>query len=269
MDLHHWQLKRNPFRDGVESDVWCAIGAHAGASLKLRHVIESREGAAALIGEPGSGKSQLVHYTADEFSETERLTHVLNVPRCSAEDLLEEIVFAVTGDAGPALHPTRAIRRLARWAENAPDGAVVMIDDAQELGEDALRRAVLPMLRATERITVILSGTRPLLTSLRKIEPLAQRIAVTAWLTPLNENDVRTYIEQRLGCVDSNAQIFSDDALRSLSELSRGIPRLINRLAAFSMLLAETDQRETVRESDVERVASELICLPTGLADAA
>ena len=55
----HWQLAARPFDHSFDMRFYYPSEAHQGALLKLRYAIDSRHGAALLVGAPGLGKTLL------------------------------------------------------------------------------------------------------------------------------------------------------------------------------------------------------------------
>jgi MSHA biogenesis protein MshM len=72
------------------------------------------------------------------------------------------------------------------------------------------------------------SGTRQILT----------RISFHAALRPLARGEVAAYVRHRLHIAGCTAPLFSGAAIFALWRASRGLPRLVNILAAKSMMLA-------------------------------
>jgi general secretion pathway protein A len=66
-------------------------------------------------------------------------------------------------------------------------------------------------------------------------------------------------VTHRLEAAGAQRAIFEDDALDALHQLSRGIPRRINRLADLALLIGFAEERETIAASQVEAVSEELV----------
>jgi type II secretory pathway predicted ATPase ExeA len=74
-------------------------------------------------------------------------------------------------------------------------------------------------------------------------------------LRSLQTEDVRAYIAFRLERAGRTATLFLDDAVEAIAKGSRGIPRLIDRIAEQSLLLALAGKRNDI---DAELVAEAL-----------
>ena len=114
--------------------------------------------------------------------------------------------------------------------------AVVVIDEAQNLSPSLLEEIrILSDCDGRERqLQVVLIGQPELqeklmLPELRQVE---QRIAVRCKLEPLTREGVEGYVAHRLKVAGGTPDRvgFSADALDALYEVSRGVPRLINRI---------------------------------------
>ena len=96
---------------------------------------------------------------------------------------------------------------------------------------------------------------------------MRQRIAVFYHLTPLTEEDAKKYIVHRLKIASrSDRQYFTDQALDTVYQFSKGVPRLINQICDSALLngfIYEKEiidhglMQEVVRESPSNQIMSE------------
>ena len=142
--------------------------------------------------------------------------------------------------------------------------AVVVIDEAQSLSPTLLDE--VRMLTALERegkrlVQIILCG-QPMLLNTLKTEPmyaLNERITRRVVLTPLSEQEVEAYIYHRLAIAGGGDKIsFDADAMRLISELSRGLPRRINVLTDRTLQEGRIDGAAKITGSQVKRAARAL-----------
>ena len=105
---------------------------------------------------------------------------------------------------------------------------------------------------------LILSGLPYLLDrlSLNHNRPLAQRIMMRYKVEPLTKNEVTDYINHHMKLAGANHTIFSDNAIQAISSLSRGWPRLVNKIATHSLLAGCQANRDLIDE-EVVRLAAE------------
>jgi general secretion pathway protein A len=89
-----------------------------------------------------------------------------------------------------------------------------------------------------------------------QLRQLRQRLTLRAKTHPLNLEETKSYVTQRLRIAGSNGEpIFEPDAITALFRYSVGIPRIINLLAEHCLVSAFVDQKKTVAAEVVDSVA--------------
>ena len=84
-------------------------------------------------------------------------------------------------------------------------------------------------------------------------EALAQRVVIRVRLRSLHPEEVEEYLVFRLELAGRTAKLFLPEAVEAIARAARGIPRLIDRVAEHSLLLA---LKEKKKEIDTELVTS-------------
>ncbi len=111
-------------------------------------------------------------------------------------------------------------------------------------------------------LQIILAGQPELDQQLDSVElrQLKQRIAVRTQLYPLDADETRRYIEQRLqiaGADFRHQHIFSEQAISAVFRHSRGLPRLINTICENALITAYAKQLPTVTSDIIEDLSKE------------
>jgi general secretion pathway protein A len=265
----HWELTRNPFSDDILPALFHRNEMHQAALLKLRYACEHQQGAALLIGGTGYGKTflagMLEHDLAENFAP---VVHVV-YPRMAPGELLAYIATRLSEDGEPidSTQPLdRTIGQLEqRLADQTANGRhpVIIIDDAHLIDDVGVFRALQLLLNFRRRpvveFTLVIVGERSLLGRLERIPQLDDRLAVKSVLTPLTPAQTAAYVTHRLQAAGASRAIFRPDALSALAELSRGIPRRINRLCELALLVGYAEHSTELTAADIEAVAEELV----------
>jgi hypothetical protein len=129
---------------------------------------------------------------------------------------------------------------------------VVVIDEAQNMSDDALEMVRLLTNFETSRaklIQIVLSGQPKLSDKLMlpSLEQLRQRISTFCRLEPLSAEQTAAYIDHRLkraGYV--GPPLFTQDALKLITQASRGIPRTINSMCFNALSISCAMKRKQV-----------------------
>jgi type II secretory pathway predicted ATPase ExeA len=239
--LAHFGLARKPFSKTPDPAFLYESRRHAEALARLSFALEERE-VAVLTGDVGAGKTTLARAVIDAFEGRCRFAMVLN-PALPPTQL----VLAISAAFGlpPARSRAEAYAALAsHFDELDARGAfpVVVLDEAQLLPSrvayDELR--LLGNLCADDRALVgfLLVGQPELgeRMAARGGEAFAQRVGVAYHLAPLDPDETGRYLAHRLAVAGRASPLFTEDAVARLHQRARGVPRVVNQLAASALL---------------------------------
>jgi general secretion pathway protein A len=93
---------------------------------------------------------------------------------------------------------------------------------------------------------------------LQRFPQLEERLALVCTLSPLSESETAGYIAHRLEVAGSRATMFHDAAIRRIWESSAGIPRRIDRLCDFSLLVGFAEGLSVITAEHIDGVSQEL-----------
>jgi type II secretory pathway predicted ATPase ExeA len=109
-------------------------------------------------------------------------------------------------------------------------------------------------------LTLILAGHPQLESNLRLAvnEALAQRIVIRIRLRSLHPEEVEAYLTLRLELAGRTAKLFLPDAVEAMARAARGIPRVIDRIAEHSLLLALRNKKTEIDAEIVTEAIDEV-----------
>ena len=227
-----------------------------------------------LTGEVGTGKTTLCRLALEQLPSGTDVALVLN-PSLNPLELLETICEELNLDVSAArgqMKPLVDLLNAELLAAHAQGRRVVlMLDEAQNLSSDSLEqvRLLTNLETATQKLLqIILLGQPELNEMLAKPElrQLAQRITARYHLDALDVAESKGYIEHRLFVAGDesaafSAKIFTPAALRTLHQISGGIPRVLNVLADHALLAGFAENASLVDAAMVRRAATEVVPL--------
>ena len=270
----YWQLERKPFENCSDPDFYYPGESHQAALLKLRYAVESRRGGALLAGASGLGKTLLVHMLQAILGETfDPFVHLI-FPQMSAEQLLAylaaELIPPGPQTPRPDLNASlpESIHLIQRFLKsNTEQGrhAVVVFDEAH-LIED---RRVLETVRLLTNfetgghpgLTILLAAQPGILPVLDRMPQLEERLGVKCLLRPFTEQETAQYVGHRLHVAGAAKSMFEPAALKTLHQLTHGIPRQINRLCDLALLIGYAEERHVLTADQIEAVCEELVAV--------
>lgn len=252
-------LKRLPF--GKDLDDLFVTDAFTKAHERLRYLVD-RRGIGAIFGAPGTGKSTLLRTFINELGKASYAACYISHSTCAVLDLFREIArgFAIEPRHRKADVVRQVKERILKLSQVQKVQPVLIIDDAHLLPAhvlDDLRLLTSFEGDGSDELTMVFCGHQQLETNLRLAinEAIAQRIVMRIRLSSLDPDEIARYIAFRLELAGRTAPLFLPDACEAIARAARGVPRLVDRLAEHSMLIA---LRAKKPEVDAE-LASEAI----------
>jgi len=264
----YWQLNEKPFETTSAEGFYYPSEVHQAAMLKLRYVIDNRRSAALLAGPAGLGKTILVQTLLrqldDQFGPIVQLVYPLMPPAELLSYLCAE--FTTTGDQRPALSIHECVRQLQHTiSENATAGrhALLVIDEAHLLAETGALESVRLLLNfevsGRPALTLLLVGQPSILSALDRTPGLEERFGVKCLMRPFVLEETISYVSHRLNAGGCDRNVFNNEALEVVHQLSHGIPRRINRLCDLALLIGYAEEQSSISAEQIEAVAEELI----------
>ena len=258
----HWGFTTMPFGRDIAVDHLFHSHAHNEAVARLRYLISAR-GLGVLTGEVGAGKTVAVRAATHGLDTSRNTLIYLPNPAIGIRGLHGAIATAL-GQA-PRFHHASLVPQVetALHIEVTEKGRhiILVIDEAHLLDIpqlEAIRMLTNSEMDSFSPLSIILVGQPQLRRRLRvgDMAALDQRIQLRCHLpTPtMDTPETKQYINTHLAAVGRSDTLFSDDAITSIHNHARGIPRAINNLA-LSALLATYATGKTIVDESAARVA--------------
>lgn len=267
MFQEHFGISENPFANTPDPDFLFMSARHKEALAHLVYGVNGESGFVLLTGEIGTGKTTLCRYLADNMPEGVELALCIN-PRRSEVELLDSICdemgISVHGDRGKVKDLTDSINAYLLDVHARGGHAVLMIDEAQNLGFEQLEQVrLLTNLETAERklLQIILVGQPELRARIDEADlvQLSQRITARYHLAPMDRVEAGAYIRHRLSVAGLSDDVFGEDAIDIVFRASAGVPRLINSICERCLLGAYATGVKTVDAALARRSAGEVL----------
>ncbi len=245
--LSHFSLDREPFSLTADPDFLYLSPSHSEAIAALELAVHQGRGLAVLTGEVGTGKSTLVAALTKSWRKHAEVA----VVNAGISDF-DEILALALGEFGlehvaPSRSETLAsLRDHLTSLANSGQLAILIIDEAQTLSDEAFEQLRLLLNIETTKaklLQIVLVGQPELRARLgrKNLRHVADRIAITSHLEPLEAAESSKYIDHRLQVAGSNHALLDQAAIRNIVKFSKGVPRQLNILCHNALLFAFGD----------------------------
>lgn len=252
MYLEHWHLERKPFENSPDPTFFYYSEGHRSALESLLYAIRERKSLALLTGDYGCGKTMLVWAAVKALSAQQFVTGIVNNPRLSEVELLNEILYQL-GDE----RQSQSMLELSRYFgdmlfQNVRDDrhTVVIIDEAQlvpgEGGMEQLRLLLNYQLEDRCMLTLVLSGEPEVGERAKAMPQLDQCVAVRCRLDAFDRENVGSYIRHRMRISGATEPVFVDEAVRAVYGHTEGVPRRINNVCDLALMRGAKEKAEKV-----------------------
>ncbi len=262
----HFGLAEPPFGLTPDTTYFFPAAPHRDAHETLLYALAAGEGFLLVEGEVGTGKTLLLRQLLNGLPDAWQAAFVPNPgldPRGLYAAIALEFGLSDAGGSEALLHRLQLhFIELARQDRQA----LVLIDEAQAMPADTLEAVRLLTNLETEKrklLQVVLFGQPELLERLRekRTRQILTRVSFHATLRPLSLRETAAYVSHRLRVAGNGQPVFTRWALFALWRASKGLPRVVNILAAKAMMLAYGQgcvrvQRQHVRAAARDTLAA-------------
>ncbi len=266
----YYRFRRQPFSPTPDPEFLYKSAIHQKALEELLRGVRRREGMLLLTGDVGTGKTTTTRALLG-LLDRDVFTALVIDPFVTADELLRVLLqdFGVVSDSRLMQDIDRqtlvdTLNRFLLSLSSVGASALAVVDEAQNLKPAVLEQLrVLTTLETDQQklLQILLVGQPELRTMLAtpEMRSLNQRIARRCALSPLNRDEVESYVAFRIGMARGDREMmFSAGALDLVYKFSGGVPRQINNICDRSLEAGFAVQSPTVEEALVVEAAEAL-----------
>lgn len=264
LDFSPLGLTEAPFSLSPDPRYFYMSLQHRATLAKANYAIEQRQGISVIYGDVGAGKTTIARRLYAEYRDrSDYETAYIPTPFYPSEFQFLKGICAEYG-----IQPKRSkIYQLATFKKFLNDvysngrNTLLIIDEAQILvgPQFELLRQLLNYETDTKKlIQIVLLGQNELRNKLRPKRALTSRLATRSTIEPLHFEDTVNMINFRVIVAGRSEPLFTDDAIRTIYNHSRGMPRDICVLGLNIMALALMKRPNMIDVEIVEQAIKEM-----------
>lgn len=262
----YFKMSKVPFNSSIEVNDLCITPQFNDALSRLLYAAQNRQ-FAVLTAPVGCGKSTLLRKLSSYLKEDEYLVIYISQSNLRPRWLYNLALSSLGCE--PKYYSTDAKKLFHDYLNKVMSvdkkNVVMIIDEAHLVpsygggSKDTLEEIRFLLnceFDAGNPLCLILSGQEELwnVLSTEKSKAICQRIDICCTLLALDDTQVRNYIDAHLKYSGVTERIFTDEAIENISNASKGVPRLINKICTQSLLYASTMAKSMVDKELVNKV---------------
>ena len=233
----YYGLRERPFDLSPNPRFLFLSTGHREALAHLQYGLSGRPGVTLLIGDAGTGKTTLVRAALQSATGGNSQYVQLSNPTLTRQEFFQYLAAGFTFTQEAAESKPAFLRELetaiaAREKENGV--LALVVDEAQSLSHELLEeiRLLTNIESPTGRAMVVVLVGQPELAGRLEdpsLRQLKQRVALRCQLATLDLKGAAAYIASRIRVAGGvAAELFTRDAVCTVHEYSRGIPRTMS-----------------------------------------
>lgn len=259
--LQHFGLTERPFSLVPDPDFLFWSKEHKRAYTMLEYGLYTRAPVTLVTGEIGAGKTTLLQHLLTRLGEEITVGLISNAQGGRGE-LLRWVMMALSQPLPPQADYVDMFRQFQDYLihEYGEGRNVVLIfDEAQNLDRETLEELRMYTNINTskdELLQIVLVGQPELRDLVRQpgLEQFCQRVSANVHLSAMDADTVAVYIRHRMEKAGAGRPVFTAEATEMIARAARGIPRIVNQLADFSLVYASADDHDMVEAATVRMV---------------
>jgi len=252
--LNFYGFSRMPFGKNIAS---CDLfqSKNLDNAVTMLQLGVSGEDILLLTGKIGCGKTVIIRRAMQELDSNLYQPIYLRGTPMSLAELYKHILLELKVVPPRSLVKTKSL--FYTTVGELTKKPVVIIDDAQDIGEDALL-AVRSMVNfdqdSQNRITFVLAGQPELKATIgySQFTALKQRIKLSIHLDGMSMEETLRFIDHGVSLAGRKAPLFSDGAKAEIHHSSEGIPRMVSNLCYQSIVQGAINQKEVIDTKDIQ-----------------
>ncbi len=257
-------FRESPFNLTPNSKFFFSSTRHMEALSTLVYAIKERKGFVVITGNIGSGKTTVCRALLNQLDSKTQTALITNT-HISGRDLLMAILEELEVEFIPG-SKSKLLSQLNEYLIEQlrhNHNVVLIIDEAQNLTPAVLEEVRMLSNLETENeklIQIIFLGQPELKKKLAlpRLEQLRQRVAVYFQLTPLTEDETRSYILHRLKIASgTDHAYFTEKSIGLIYQFSQGIPRLVNQICDSALLTGYITEKKLIDDQILLEVIGE------------
>jgi len=260
----YWGLTGRPFEKSIKTEQLYFSNTLKELNSRLDYMKQKR-GIMLISGQPGTGKTTALRAFVNSLSELSYKTFYVPLATVNVLDFYRQINTQLGGES--SFYKSQLYysiqERVRDMVTNQKKIPIIIFDEAHLLKNENFTELQLLLnfnMDAIDPAMIVLAGQPHLTDRLMRpfLKSFYQRINLKYILQPLEQTEIKPFIEHHLklkGCAKSP---FTDTAITAIYKNTTGVPRLVGALALNTMTLGMLENKNELTEEQVFQAVQEL-----------
>ncbi len=262
MYLNNWGMKRRPFDNGHDQDLFVPVESAMLILTRLRYSVAMGLGVACLSGEAGSGKTELARMCMYDFANSGWATIYISNPSGTREAMFLNILHRLDGKVEEGCGVFESLERRIEDIGSRGGKILLVVDDAHAITDTALLSDIRMLLNieieGTPVLSIILAGQKGIYGKLSEASSFDSKVGMKVQMIPYNDIETETYMLARIKASNCNRGVFTKKAAEMVYAASGGIAGNINRICELALITAFTSGLSKIKPDIIIAAAKEL-----------
>lgn len=225
----------------------------------------SKTDASLVFAQAGAGKSTAVRYFISTLNDNQYRVFYLTTPKIGIREIYRTLLQIMNVKPAWFQSENKLLINnfITQQAEEKKVKFIFIVDEAHTLpieALDALRLLLNFKMDSRSYLHFLFVSESSFIQTLNleKMAPLRQRINFRFGLVGLQSDEIKDYIKAHLKYAGVQKMLFTDDALDSIFQYSKGLPREINTLAQYSLLMAMSEKKDAADQASFQQAVLHL-----------
>lgn len=262
MYLNHWGMKRRPFDNSHNQNLFVPVESTMLALTRMRYAVAMGLGVACLSGDAGTGKTELAKVCMHDFENSGWATIYISNPSGSRDSVFLNILHKLEGEIIEEHTVFESLENRIEFIGKNGGKILLVLDDAHAISDISLLNDIRMLynieIKGTPVLSMIIVGQEGIYGKLSEASSFNTKVGMKVKLVPLNEDETATYILARIKASRCNRGVFTKKAAEMVYEASGGNPGNINRICELALITAFTEGHSKIKPDIIIAVAREL-----------